>query len=141
MVTSIDEIKKATAPEEVVLSGWGNGTEFYCRLKRPTFYAIAAGGQVPNPLLSTMEGLFTAALKTGETDKQKEAQCLMHIARCAMVEPSFAELENNGIALTDRQLLEIYAYALQGVSGLRSFRRNVGGGAADDEQGDAQPAE
>lgn len=44
------------------------------------------------------------------------------IARAALVSPSYDELEEAGLTLTDSQLLYIYNYSQTGVDALRRFR-------------------
>ena len=52
--------------------------------------------------------------------EQKELLTIM--AKAAMVEPTYDDLEKIGLELTDAQLLEIYNYTQIGIKALTSFR-------------------
>ena len=97
---------------------------------------MVAGGTVPNPLIPTVERLFTATVPKEMTpdEQQRESEALIAIARATLREPSMAQLEEAGIQLTDSQILEIYAFAVTGPKGLGSFRRGARGGTGGDEQ-------
>lgn len=45
------------------------------------------------------------------------------IAKAALVSPSYSEIEEAGITLTDMQLQEIYSFATGGVKELENFRK------------------
>ena len=40
----------------------------------------------------------------------------------AMIEPNYSELKNNGITLSDDQMMAIFSYTQQGVDYLKQFR-------------------
>ena len=48
---------------------------------------------------------------------------LLEIARAALVKPSFDELEEAGIELTDEQLVAIFQFTQLGVKALDRFRQ------------------
>ncbi|GAA0825260.1 esterase [Clostridium tertium] len=121
-VTSLDDLKKIAEGQEVELLGWGE-EPFVCKLKRPSMLGLVANGEIPNPLLNAAYILFNGAKTTKDVINMKEQKELLTImAKAAMVEPSYTELEEIGLELTDTQLLEIYNYTQIGVKALTSFR-------------------
>ena len=142
MVTSIEEMKKAGGAQEVELSGW-NGETVTVRLRRPSMYQMAAMGSIPNPLLPVAESLFMAS-GTGirKAEFEDMAKMLDCIAKAALVEPTYDELKEAGLTLTDVQYNEIYAFVLRGSDGLARFRRAIrtsSGGDGADIQRKAEP--
>lgn len=135
MITNIEDIK-AKLDMEVELSGWTEDEPFRCVLRKPSMHQMVAGGAVPNPLIPTVERLFTATVPKEMTpdEQQRESEALIAIARATLREPSMAQLEEAGIQLTDSQIMEIYAYAITGAKGLASFRRGTRGGTDGNEQ-------
>ena len=84
-----------TQPEELALSGWRPGTEISVRVKKPNFYTLLANNAIPNPLLPEMQKLFVRRQVAEEHAKgtQDFAKALIHIAKACLVEPSYAQLE------------------------------------------------
>lgn len=121
-VTSLKDLKKIAEGQEVELLGWGE-TPFVCKLKRPSMLGLVANGEIPNPLLNAAYILFNGAKTTKDIINMKEQKELLTImAKAAMVEPTYADLDEIGLELTDTQLLEIYNYTQIGVKALASFR-------------------
>lgn len=121
-VTSIEDLKKIAEGQEVELIGWGE-EPFVCKLKRPSMLGLVANGDIPNPLLNAAYILFNGAKSTEDVINMKEQKELLTImAKAAMVEPTYDDLEKIGLELTDSQLLEIYNYTQIGIKALTSFR-------------------
>lgn len=120
-VTSIEEIKARTAEAVVELPGFGDGEPFVARLRRIGLLEMAQAGSIPNELLGAVSELYTKGTG-GITGIKDNARVLDYYASRALVEPSYQELAEAGVALTDRQLLAIYYYGIGGVEGLKPFR-------------------
>lgn len=121
-VTSIEDLKKIAEGQEVELIGWGD-EPFVCKLKRPSMLGLVANGDIPNPLLNAAYILFNGVKTTKDVINMKEQKELLTImAKAAMVEPTYDDLEKIGLELTDAQLLEIYNYTQIGIKALTSFR-------------------
>lgn len=131
MVTDLKTMLVMNGPKEVKLSGW-NDDEITVKLRRPSLYEMAASGRIPNPLLGVADALFMGnAQNIGKASLEDTAKTLRIMAKAALVEPTMAELEENGIELTDRQYNEIYAFIIGGAAQLEKFRyieRNTAGG-------------
>ncbi len=121
-VTSFDAIlgMAPTQPEELTLSGWSPGTEITVLVKKPNFYNLLAKNAIPNPLLPEMQKLFVRRQVAEEHGKASA-----DFAKECLVEPTYTQLEEAGVELTDDQLLELCMYATLGPELLRSFRESA----------------
>lgn len=127
-VTSIEELKKIALGELVELPGFTSDTKFVARLKRPSMLAMVKSGRIPNSLLTKANELFAggvvqAVRKTDDEEMMNELFSILDII-CAesFIEPTYKELQENGIELTDEQQMAIFTYTQQGVKSLESFR-------------------
>lgn len=125
-VTSIDQLKLMASGEIVKLPPFVQGQEFYARLRRPSLMKLVQSESFPNSLLRTANTLFD-----GETSRELNAddgfmkdmlELLELFAESVFVEPSWQELKDNGIELTDEQYMFIFNYAQRGVQALEPFR-------------------
>lgn len=125
-VTSLENLKKLSEGQEVELPGWDD-EPFICKLKRPSLLGLVEGGQIPNPLLNAAYILFNGAKTQKDVLNLKDQKEILDIvARAAMVEPTYQQLKDIGLELTDLQLLDIYNFTQLGVRSLISFRTKQG---------------
>lgn len=125
-VTPMDALVQAAAPEEIVISGFKPGSEITVLVHKPNFYSMLARGAIPNPLVPELEKLFVRNDRSGYNKGGADfAQALIFMARECLQQPSYEELESNGIELTDDQLAEISLYATAGAEALRTFRAKI----------------
>lgn len=126
-VTPVSALKKyADCAEVVELPGWEEGVPFVCKLRRAMLRVLVIAGKIPNPLMAAAQRLYEgnnskASAKLDETLKTMEI-----VIRSAMVEPTYDELEEADIVLTEEQMLAIFLYAQSGVNALASFRQKSG---------------
>lgn len=107
---------------EVELPGYANGS-VKVKMRRPSLLALVRSGAVPNPLIAVAGELFSSGSQALEKASFGEvAEVIDIVARAALVEPSFEQLEQEGVNLTDEQLMAIFSYAQAGVRGLEPFR-------------------
>lgn len=124
-ITSIDELKKVANGAIVELPPFAEGTTFYAKLKRPSLLNMVKQGKIPNTLLVRANELFVQAggLDPEEENMMEEMfEVIELIASETFVEPTYKEIKEAGIELTDEQLMFIFSYAQQGVKALESFR-------------------
>ena len=91
----------------------------------PSLLVLAQEGEIPNPLLGAAARLFQRGMMDAARDGEgflQTAETLVRIAKASLVEPSWAELEQAGLTLTDLQLMYLYNFVQTGVDSLRSFR-------------------
>ena len=142
IIRSINDILAACEPEIVEISGWKPDQKWQVALERPSLVNMATDGSVPNPLLATVAKLLaggTTAVKAGNEAEANTA--LKHIVRAAMKEPTMEALEKAGVALTDDQYMEIYAWVLGGLKGLDRFRSVARNGTGANDAADAGAAQ
>lgn len=122
-VTSIEQLKNIAKGQVVEILGWGE-EPFICRLKRPSLLGLVASGKVPNPLLNAAYILFNGP-QTGKDviSLNEKHELLTIIAKESLVEPTYDQLQEIGLELTDTQLTEIWNYSQVGVNALVSFRK------------------
>lgn len=123
--TPLTEIQERAGEQVVELPGWGDGKPFACRLRRLSLLQMAKAGRIPNGLMGAVNQLYT----TGRVESDNltlAADTMALMAREAMVEPTYQEIEEAGLNLTDLQLTAIYLYAQRGPEALRPFRQNEG---------------
>lgn len=126
-VTSLTKLKEYSAGQVVELPPFAEGMPFIARLRRPSLLALCKSGRIPNSLLSTANSLFTGRpteKKAAKADTQMREYFEVFDAICeaAFVEPTWDELKQNNIQLTDDQYTYIFNYTQNGVKALESFR-------------------
>lgn len=126
-VTSLTKLKEYSAGQVVELPPFAEGMPFIARLRRPSLLALCKSGKIPNSLLSTANSLFTGRppeKKAAKADTQMKEYFEVFDAICeaAFVEPTWDELKQNNIQLTDDQYTYIFNYTQNGVKALESFR-------------------
>lgn len=127
-VTSIEQLKEYSLGQLVKLPPFADGQEFYAMLRRPSLMAMARDGRIPNGLLSKANELFMSGGEGAITELETEnylaemLEVFEVMARATFVEPTYDELLENGIELTDDQLSFIFTYSQMGVKALESFR-------------------
>lgn len=124
-VTSIEKLKEMTGVVDVEIPPFVIGQTVVFKMKRPSLLSMASSGKIPNALLGEANKLFFS----GETEETMDKNTLknMHgmltlMAREALVSPTYEELEENGIELTDEQLMFIYNFSQRGIVQLFPFR-------------------
>lgn len=127
-ITSIDELKVMASGEVVKLPSFGQGQDFYARLRRPSMLKLAQSGQIPNSLLQTANTLFNGTVDQkldADPEFMKDMFDLIDVlAEAVFVEPSWQAIKEADIQLTDEQYMFIFNYTQQGVKALEPFREN-----------------
>lgn len=128
-VTTIEEMKAGSAPQIVELPPFSQGHPFVAVLKRPSMFAMMRSGRIPNTLINEANKLFSsgpAAVVNNRIGDKNTMDELFSIIECicedAFVEPTYKEIKEAGVELTDEQLMFVFAYSQQGVKSLEPFR-------------------
>lgn len=125
--TSVHEMLAYSQGQLVTLPPFGEGMPCIVRLKRLSIMGLVKSGKIPNQLLANATELFNTGKivdekKIGQDDfLQRTSEMLSLIAESALVEPTYKELEDAGVELTDLQLGAIFAYSQSGVKDLERF--------------------
>lgn len=119
---NIEELK-AKQYTKVEIPGWGVDDTFAVKLKNFNLLDVVSKGKIPNPLVGTVIGLFK-----GKGIDIKEAEGIKNLnevteffCEICLVEPTFKELKENEIELTDDQKGIIYEFATEGPRALIPF--------------------
>ena len=123
-VTSFEELKKYSEGTIVKLPDFGNGQPFVARMRRPSMLALAKAGQIPNSLLVTANEMFNSGKKdTDDEDLMTNMFSVMEvICEAALIEPTYSQVKEAGLELSDDQILAIFNYTQVGVKALDNFR-------------------
>lgn len=136
-ITNLEDFKRYGAGQEVTLPGFLPDAPITVRLRRISVMGLAQAGTIPNPLLSAAAKLFKDGLNLESTNSGEQfkdmADVMAVIAKESLQEPTYAELEAAGVALTDTQLLYIYNFSQTGVDALKSFREQPAGDLPDSD--------
>lgn len=128
VVTSVEQLKTYAGGMVVELPPFAEGQPFVARLTRPSLFRLVKTGKIPNSLITQANKLFangTMSLKTQTVDpKMMDELFTILDAMCeaAFVEPTFQQIKDAGVYLTDQQKMFVFSYVQQGVEALESFR-------------------
>ena len=86
--------------------------------------ALAKSGKIPNSLLNTANSLFMGkGMGSNNEGALKEVLSIVDIlCDAAFVEPTYSQLKEAGVELTDEQYMAVFNYTQQGVKALEPFR-------------------
>lgn len=134
-VTTIDQLKLMSGGEIVKLPPFIEGQEFCAKLRRPSMLKLVKSGQIPNSLLRTANMLFSGGVNE-ELDRDDEFmkdlfELIDVLADAVFVEPSWQQLKDAGIELTDEQYMFIFNYTQEGVKSVEPFREEQTDNTAD----------
>lgn len=124
-ISTIEELKKSAGEQIMELPPFAQGEKFVVKCKRPSVLKLAATGKIPNELMETANNMFmNGGARANVKDKRLMASMLKifdAIAKEFFVEPTYKEIKDAGIELTDDQLMFIFNYTQEGVRVLSRF--------------------
>lgn len=123
-ITSIEALREYGKGTIVQLPSFAEGQPFVARLRRPSMMALAKSGKIPNSLLNTANSLFMGeGVKPDNEDVMKEIFSIVDIlCNAAFVEPTYSQLKEAGVELTDEQYMAVFQYTQKGLKALEPFR-------------------
>ena len=127
-VISIDELKKLAEGELVELPSFKSDEKILVKLRRPSLMQLVKMGKIPNELLVEANKLFVQGTggATKNVDDPNSLKNMVELMECiceqAFVEPTYKQIKEAGIQLTDSQYLAVFEYTQNGVANLKSFR-------------------
>lgn len=126
-VTTIEELKSYQRGQLVVLPPFAEGQPFIARLRRPSLMVLIKSGKIPNQLIAMATKMFAnggGAIDSDDADSIVELLDVVDVlAEAAFVQPTYKQLQEAGIQLTDDQYMALFSYTQNGVEGLKSFRK------------------
>ena len=125
-ITSISDIVKYTSGTIVRLPDFADGQEFVAKLKRPSMLVLMKNGRIPNSLLQQATKLFKSGANAlggpNGISNDELFEILEIICEEAMVNPTYKEIKDAGVNLSDEQMTAIFGYTQHGVKALENFR-------------------
>lgn len=126
-VTTIEELKSYQYGQLVELPPFAEGQPFVARLRRPSLMVLIKSGKIPNQLIAMATKMFAnggGAIDSDDADSITELLDVVDVlAEAAFVQPTYKQLQEAGIQLTDDQYMALFSYTQNGVEGLKSFRK------------------
>jgi len=126
-VTSLEMLGNFAKGEVVELPPFVEGQSFIARVRRPSLLTLVKDGRIPNTLLKAANDLFMRggipADKLNDESGFKDTCDIFNlIAEASLVEPTYQDITEAGLSLTDQQLVAIFNYSQMGVKALEPFR-------------------
>ena len=128
-VTSLEQLKNIKVTDIVNLGKFEDGTELIAEVKKPNLMQLMVEGKVPNTLMSAAMGMFKkgsgelVGKAVEDIDALKELVGMMEVfAEASLVNPSYQQIKDIGLHLTENQLIGILQFAQGGVKALEDFR-------------------
>lgn len=126
-ITSFEQLKSYSNGTVVRFSDFAEGQPFVARVRRPSMLSLAKSGKIPNTLLKSASELFAkgggALYSSDDESFLSEMYDVCHvICEAALIDPTLDEIENAGMELSDKHIMEIFNYTQAGVKALDSFR-------------------
>lgn len=124
-ITSIASLAEYGKGQVVRLPDFAEGQPFVARIRRPSMLALVKAGKIPNRLINSANSLF---MGNGEDSKSPDYMKNLFdvfdvLCEACFVEPTYAEIKEAGLELTDDQYMFIFSYTQKGVKALESFRK------------------
>lgn len=123
-VSTIQELLEVSQGELVALPPFKEGTKFVVRMKRPSMMNLVKTGKIPNSLIKSASKLFNGK---GVDDRNNQSMSQAFdvfetLCEASLLEPTYKEIKDAGIELTDEQFMAIFSYTQKGLKALEPFR-------------------
>ena len=123
-ITSLADLQVYAQGQVVELPGFFSDEPFVVRLRRPSLLALTKSGKIPNALLSAANELFTGKQdKSDPVDLSEIMGVLEVICESALLEPTYKDVVDAGLTLTDEQYTAIFNFSQRGIKALEPFRQ------------------
>lgn len=125
-VTTIFDLQNYANGKLVRFPDFAEGQPFVARVRRPSMLVLAKQGKIPNTLLASANELFSKGGSGVDRDNDSMLSDIYDIAEIicesALIEPTYQQIRDVGINLSDDQLMAIFNYTQIGIRALDSFR-------------------
>lgn len=125
--TSLEQLAQYAQGTLVQLPDLAPGMPLFVRMKRPSMLDLISQGRIPNPLAGTASKLFSkggAGVDQTDPKQLKELVEILHIfCEVSFVQPTYSQIKEAGITLTDEQLMFVFNYVQAGNKALEKFRK------------------
>ena len=126
-ITSLNDLQTYAKGTIVSLPDFADGMPFVARVRRPSMLVLAKQGKIPNSLLTAASELFAkggAGMDPKDTNMLEDMYDICKvICESTLIEPTFNQIEEAGLALTDEQMMALFNYTQMGSKALEEFRK------------------
>ena len=126
-ITTLADLQSYAAGIIVRFPDFAEGQPFVARVRRPSMLVLAKQGKIPNTLLTAAGELFSKGGAGMDADNENMLSDVYGIceviARASLVQPTYDEIQQAGMELSDDQIMAIFNYTQNGVKALESFRK------------------
>lgn len=124
--TSVFDLQTYAKGTLVRFPDFAEGQPFVARVRRPSMLVLAKQGKIPNTLLTSANELFSKGGGGMDGDNENMLADIYSICEIicesALKEPTYQQIKEAGLELSDDQLMAIFNYTQTGVKALESFR-------------------
>lgn len=126
LATSIFDLQSYAKGTLVRFPDFAEGQPFVAKVRRPSMLVLAKQGKIPNTLLASANELFAKGGAGVDVDNDRmlaDVYDIMEIiCEAALKEPTYQQIKDAGLELSDDQLMAIFNYTQSGAKALESFR-------------------
>jgi len=126
-ITTLADLQKYAEGTVVRFPDFAEGQPFVARVRRPSMLVLAKQGKIPNSLLASASELFAkggSSLSSGDENTLANIYDICEvIVRASLIQPTYDEIIDSGMELSDDQIMAIFNYTQNGVKALESFRK------------------
>lgn len=128
-ITSFADLCRYKQGTVVTLPPFAKGQPFVARVTRPSMLMMLKSGKIPNQLMQTASKLFDGDEDVAETmltdaNAVGNMYSVMEImCEACLIEPTYQQIKESGMNLTDEQMMAIFQYVQTGVTALEPFHQ------------------
>lgn len=123
-VTSLNDLQSYAQGQIVELPGFFGDDVFTVRLRRPSLLMLTKSGKIPNALMAAANELFTGKQDNSDPVDISEIMGVLEvICEASMIEPTYKDVLDAGLTLTDEQYTAIFNFSQRGIRALDPFRQ------------------
>lgn len=128
MVTNLEQLKNIN--QEVELPPFADGTPLIAKVKRTSLINMVCDGRIPNPLVKVVLSMFDGNKGENASSENKNIsddekidsfKFMMAIVKDCLIEPTYQQITECGLELTDNQIMAIFSYAMGNANNLVKF--------------------
>lgn len=124
--TTLDQLQSYAKGKLIQLPEFAPGMPLMVYMKRPSMLDLISQGKIPNPLASTAAKLFSkggSGVDSTDPSQLDELTKILHtFCEVSFVEPTYSQIKEAGLELTDEQLMFVFNYIQMGNKALEKFR-------------------
>lgn len=125
-VTSLDQLRYYAEGVPVRLPDTAEGQPLVIAMRRPSLLDMINRGAIPNPLVNTATSLFTKGGDGIDAENPQVIKDLIQLlevfCEASFVNPTYSQIKEAGLQLTDEQLMFVFNYIQVGNKALERFR-------------------